>query len=166
VDEATSPRLLKVCELDSSPRPVRISVGVTPEVCGITMTDSVPAVVEIVPLRSAGIDSVRSVRFDDQALTVDADAQTFVFHYADIAEWPFPAALRRLMWRIGWRKGAAAVGERWWHTDPQFARIEFFTTPRLTIWMPADGHLPYGNSPWVQIQRRLGASDFFTWDMT
>jgi hypothetical protein len=129
------------------------------------MPDTVPSDVEIVPLRSEGIEAVTLVRFDAEGLTVRAD-QTLIFRYVDIAAWPFPAPLRGLMWRLGWRRSTASVGKRHWHTDHQYARIEFFTTPRLTIWMPPEGHRRYATSPWVQFQRRLAASGFCTWDMT
>ena len=130
------------------------------------MPDPAPSDVEIAPFRSEGIEAVRMVRFDADAMTVHAGDRPLLFRYVDIAAWPFPAALRRLAWSLGWRNWSPAVGKRHWHTDHRYAHIEFFITPRLTIWMPADGHRHYATSPWVQIQRRLGASGFITWDMT
>ena len=126
----------------------------------------VPESIYLRPLRAEGFTNVETVCFDGNGLTVLSTDDSVSFRYIEIAKIPFPALFLRLLWKLGWRRASFSVGKRYWHVDHRQARMEFFTTPRLTIWMPAEGHEHYATSPWVQIQQRLSASGFFTWDLT
>ena len=121
---------------------------------------------QFVPSRVEGLPDVASVNvFPDRIELVTA--QSVVTHrLADIARWPRPRLLWKLLYRFGIKPRWLPVADRDWFHEPADMFIAFYTTPRLKVYMPRDQSKEhYGSSFFVRIQNVLRRGGFHTCDL-
>ena len=119
----------------------------------------------LVPSRVKGLPDVSEVAVFPDRLDVVSAGRRVVFRFFDIARWPRPAWLRRLLYRVGRRPGWLPVGDRDWFRSPPDRYFVFYTEPRLVISMPADEPQEYEQSNFVRIKHILAAGGFSTFDL-
>jgi len=86
--------------------------------------------------------------------------------FADIAAWPRPAWLWRLLARFGWRPRFLMVGERDWFHPPSARYFRFFTSPRIVVCMPEEAkETDYASTWFRRVQDVMRRGGFDTWDL-
>jgi hypothetical protein len=84
----------------------------------------------------------------------------------DIAAWPRPAFLWRLLARLGWRPRWLPVGERDWFHSPSERFFRFYTQPPIVVYMPEEPpETDYGSTLFRRVQDVMLAGGFSTWDL-
>ena len=91
---------------------------------------------QFVPSRVEGLPDVTEVIVYPDRLEVISEGALLTFHFVDIARWPWPGPLWRLLFRQGWRPRWLPVGERDWFHPPSERFFRFYTTPRIVVFMP------------------------------
>src|SRR5262249_26155135 len=85
-----------------------------------------------VPSRVAGLPAVAEVAVFPDRIELLSNDRWAVFPFADIARWPRPRWLGRLL------RSLPVVGERDHFHAPPDRFFRFFTTPPVTVYMPND----------------------------
>jgi hypothetical protein len=121
---------------------------------------------QFVPSRVEGLSDVTSVTVFPDRIELASAAGVVTHWFADIARWPTPAFLWRLLYRLGVKARWLPVADRDWFHEPADMFFEFYTTPRLKLCMPRDeSKEDYGSSYFVRIQNVLREGGFDTFDL-
>src|SRR5208283_2064336 len=88
-----------------------------------------------------------------------------VLRLEDIAEWPRPRWFWRLLARWGRPPRWLPVGERDWFHPPPNRYIRFFTSPRITVYMPDEQGVEYQDTVFRRVQDVMLKGGFSTWDL-
>jgi hypothetical protein len=84
----------------------------------------------------------------------------------DIARWPTPAFLWKLLYRLGVTPRWLPIADRDWFHEPAEMFFEFYTKPPLKVYMPRDeSKAQYASSYFVRIQNVLREGGFHTFDL-
>lgn len=121
--------------------------------------------VRFVPSRVEGLSAVGEVRIRPDRMELETSDGPTVIRFVDIAVWPAPRWLRRQLFRFGIRPGWLPVADRDWFHVPPDRFFTFYTTPRLTIHMPADEPPSRLQSTFLRVQEVLRAGGFATFDL-
>jgi hypothetical protein len=117
------------------------------------------------PKRVEGLSWVHEVVFPDRIVLSRAD-ETVTHRFADIARWPWPRVMWRLLHRLGIRPKWLPVADRDWFQAPADMCFEFYTQPRLKVFMPEDeAKDSYGHTYFVRIQNVIRSGGFETVDL-
>jgi hypothetical protein len=108
---------------------------------------------------------VSEVALFPDRLEVNSAGQWVVLRFADMARWPRPAWLWRLLHRAGRRPRWLPVADRNWFRSPPDRYFAFYTKPRLVVYMPADEPREYEGSHFVRVKNVLAAGGFDTCDL-
>jgi hypothetical protein len=93
-------------------------------------------------------------------------AGVVVHRFADIARWPKPAFVWKLLYRLGVKPRWLPVADRDWFHEPADMFFAFYTKPRLKVCMPRDeSKEDYGSSYFVRIKNVLREGGFHTYDL-
>lgn len=106
-----------------------------------------------------GLPSVAEVAVFPDRLELLSAGRWVTIRLADIARWPRPQWLAQL----GLRRGSAVVGERDWFREDKFFR--FYSRPPLTVYMPDEDGVEYGQTLWWRLQEVLMRGRFTTFDL-
>lgn len=118
-----------------------------------------------VPSRVDGLPDVTEVLVRPDRLEVLSAGQWLVFPFEDLAEWPRPAWLWRLVSRLGFRPRWLPVAERDWFHRPPERFFKFFTRPRVVVYMPADEPAEHRLSNFWRVQQVIMAGGFNSYDL-
>ena len=119
-----------------------------------------------VPKGVEGLPSVAEVAVFPDRLELLSAGWWVTIRLADIARWPWPQWLWRWLARLGLRRGSAVVGERDWFRDQAPDRFfRFYSRPLLTVYMPDEDGVEYGQTLWVRLQEVLMRGRFTTFDL-
>jgi hypothetical protein len=88
-----------------------------------------------------------------------------VIRFKDIAHWPRPRWLRRLLFRVGWRPKWLPVADRDWFHPPSDRFFTFYTDPRIVVFMPIDEPAARSESAFLKVQEVIRAGGFHTFDL-
>jgi hypothetical protein len=116
------------------------------------------------PSRVEGLPDVTEVAVYPDRLEILSGGRRLVYRLADIARWPRPRWLWRLLARFGWR-GWLPVGERDRFHAPPERFIRFFTSPPVVVYMPDETGVDYPNTVFRRVQEVLSRGGFSTWDL-
>jgi hypothetical protein len=120
-----------------------------------------------IPSRVEGLTGVAEmVVFPDRIEMSRATGDVVTHRFADIARWPWPRILCRLLfrWKVGPKR--LAVADRDWFHAPPDMYFEFYTRPRLKVFMPVDETKEsYGGTCFVRIQNVIRSGGFETIDL-
>jgi hypothetical protein len=118
-----------------------------------------------VPTRVGGVADVTEVAVFPDRLELVSDEKRLSFPYCDMARWPQPRWLWRLLSWIGIRPGWLPIGERDWFHPPNERYIRFYATPPMTIYIPDDPHTVYHLTLFRRIQNMIAAGGYSTFDL-
>jgi hypothetical protein len=118
-----------------------------------------------VPSRVEGLPAVDEVAVFPDRLELLSAGKWVVIRLADIAEWPRPPRVRRLLARLGWRPEWLTVADRDWFHAPPDRFFRFFTTPPLVVYMPDEAGVGYGETVFRRLQEVIGRGGFNTFDL-
>jgi hypothetical protein len=118
-----------------------------------------------VPSRVEGLPDVTEVAIWPDRLEARSAGRLVVVRFADIARWPRPARVRRLLAWAGWRPGIALVADRDYFHAPPDRFLRFYTDPPLVVCMPVDEPWNADVGCFRRAQRVMGAGGFCTSDL-
>jgi hypothetical protein len=123
------------------------------------------AIHRFVPSRVEGVTEVSEVVVHPDRLELVHSTTRRVIHLIDIARWPWPKQFWRVIHTIGIRPKWLPVADRDWFHVPRDRFFRFYTSPPITIFMPADETAEYGPSHFLRIQQVFLAAGFHTFDL-
>ena len=121
---------------------------------------------QFVPSRVEGMIGVTSVTIFPDRLQVASTAGVVTHRFADIARWPNPRLFWRALYRLGVKPRWLPVADRdWFHEAPDMF-FEFYTRPRLRVFMPLDeSKETYGSGVFARIQNVMRLGGFHSLDL-
>jgi hypothetical protein len=120
----------------------------------------------LVPSRVEGLPEVTEVVVFPDRVELCSAGEWLSFPFAQMAEWPRPAWLWRLLSRLGWQRRFSVVGERDWFHPPADRFFRFFTSPRVVVYMPDEpAETSYADSWFRRVQVVMLRNRFNTWDL-
>src|SRR5262245_35982408 len=117
------------------------------------------------PSRVEGLPDVTEVAVFPDRIELLSGGRWVVFRFWDIARWPRPAWLWRLLARAGWRRHWPMVGDRDWFHRPPDRFFGFFTTPKVVVYMPDERGVGYGQTCFHRLQEVVMAGGYATFDL-
>lgn len=121
--------------------------------------------VHFVPSRVEGIAELESVTVFPDRLEFGGSGGARSVRFVDIAEWPWPKAIRRALFRLGFKPRWLPVADRDWFRDPAERYFTFYTEPRLRLFMPVDERPERDGSTFARIERVIQSGGFATCDL-
>jgi hypothetical protein len=119
-----------------------------------------------VPSRVDGLPGVTSVTVFPDRIELASAAAVVTHRFADIALWPAPALLWKLLYRFGVKPRWLPVADRDWFHEPADMFFTFYTKPPLKVCMPLDeSKEDYGSSYFVRVRNVLRTGGFDTFDL-
>jgi hypothetical protein len=118
-----------------------------------------------VPSRVDGLPAVTEVAVWPDRIELLSSGRWVTYRFEDIAEWPRPRWLRRLLARAGLRPKWLPVGLRDWFKEPPDRHFKFFCDPPVKVRMPVDEPEEHQASHFWRIQEVLGSGGYDTYDM-
>ena len=116
---------------------------------------------QFVPSRVEGIADVTSVTVFPDRIELASAACVVMHRFTDIARWPSPAPLWKLLYRLGVKPRWLPVADRDWFHEPADMFFAFYTKPPLKVCMPRDeSKEEYGSSYFVRVQNVLRRGGF------
>jgi hypothetical protein len=115
-----------------------------------------------VPSRVEGLADVTEVIVRPARIELRSNGRWVVVRLANIARWPDPAKVRRLLARIGWNPRPVMVADRNWWDPPPGRSFRFYTDPVMVVCMPADEPSKLGGSCFARVQEVMRAGGFDT----
>ena len=98
-------------------------------------------------------------------MEVNSAGQRITFRFADLAQWPRPVWLRRLLFRLGQRRDFLPVADRDWFHPNESKFFAFYTEPKFVVYMPADSPQDYWESHFRKIQDVMLVDGFSSYDL-
>jgi len=117
------------------------------------------------PTECEGLPEVSEIAVFPDRLEIQTAGTCHVVRFHEIARWPRPAWLRRLIARIGLRPRWLPVGQRDWFHPPGQRSFRFFTTPPLKVCVPDTEEMSYGTTVFRQVQDVMHQGGYSTWDL-
>jgi hypothetical protein len=115
-----------------------------------------------VPSRVDGLADVTEVIVRPARIELRSGGRWVVVRLANIARWPGPARVRRLLARIGWHPRPVMVADRNWSGPPPGRSFRFYTDPMIVVCMPADEPAGLGGSCFARVQEVMRVGGFHT----
>jgi hypothetical protein len=94
--------------------------------------------VHFIPSRVEGLADVTSVSVFPDRIEITSAGGLFTHRFVDIARWPKPAFVWKLLDRFGVKTRWLPVADRDWFHEPADMFFRFYTNPRLKVYMPID----------------------------
>ena len=122
--------------------------------------------IQFAPSRVEGLADVTSVTVFPDRIELASAQGVVIHHFADIARWPSPSLLWKILYRFDVKPGWLPVADRDWFHKPADMFFSFYTNPRLKVCMPRDeSKEDYGSSYFVRMQNVLREDGFHTFDL-
>jgi hypothetical protein len=86
-----------------------------------------------IPSRVEGVAGVTHVTVFPDRIELTSAAGVIAHRFANIARWPSPRWVWRLLYRIGVRPSRLLVADRDWFHEPADMFFEFYTQPRIKV---------------------------------
>jgi hypothetical protein len=118
-----------------------------------------------VPSRVDGLAQVTEVVVRADRLELHSGGRNVTVRFEDIARWPRPRWLWRLLFRLGRGPRWLPVADRDWFHLPQDRFFAFYTDPPVVVYMPLDEHPGAFRGHFHEMQRILTAGGYATFDL-
>ena len=118
-----------------------------------------------VPSLVGGLAGVTEVVVRPARIELRSAGRWVVVRLADIARWPRPVRVRRLLARVGWHPRPLLVADREWSGPPAGRFFRFYADPRVTVCMPADEPAGLGGSCFARVQEVMRVGGFHTFNL-
>lgn len=129
------------------------------------MATTTEASLRFVPSRVEGLPSVTEVVVFPDRLELLSAGEWVVIRLADIAKWPRPRRLLRLLARFGWRPSWLPVADRDWFHAPADRFFRFYTTPPVVVYVPDEEGVGYAETCFRRLHHVIGLGGFGTFDL-
>jgi hypothetical protein len=124
------------------------------------------ACLRFVPSRVDGLPTVVDATLYPDRLELRSANDCLVLWFDEIAQWPRPARLWRMLSKIRIRAKWLPVGERDWFHPPRDRYFRFFTNPPITVYMPEEpASTGYESTVFVRAQEVMRRGGFATFDL-
>ncbi len=118
------------------------------------------------PSRVEGLTDVSEVVVRPDRLELFSEGEWIIIRFADIARWPRPARLWRLLARFRWRPRWLPVADRDWFHPPRERFFIFYTDPALKVFLTdEDRGIGYGETLFRRVQDVIESGGFHTCDL-
>ena len=111
------------------------------------------------------LPNVTEVSIYPDRFEVNSGGELVVFQFKDIVLWPRCAWIWKLAAKLGWRPFGMCVANRDWFHPNEEKNFEFYTEPRITIYMPKDSPEEYCLSHFRRIQDVMQAGGYHSNDL-
>ncbi len=118
-----------------------------------------------VPFRVDGVRDVIEAAVYPDRLELVSGGNRVSFPFRDMAHWPQPRWLWRLLSAFGIRPGWLPIGERDWFHPANERFIRFYAAPPMTIYIPDDPHTVYHLTLFRRIQDVIAKGGYSTFDL-
>src|SRR3954469_13489553 len=119
-----------------------------------------------VPSRVEGLPDVSEVVVRPDRLELRSGGGRVVLAFDDLARWPRPVRLRRLLSRLGRRPKWLPVADRDWFHPPRGRFFRFYSDPPLTVFLAdEDPGIGYGETLFRRVQDVIQSGGFNTFDL-
>ena len=123
------------------------------------------SMLRFVPARADGLPDVSEAAVYPDRLELVSAGKRVSFPFRELARWPRPRWLWRLLSRIGCWPRWLPIGERDWFHPPGERFIRFYTNPPITICMPEDPHSVYHLTLFRRVQDVIALGGYGTIDL-
>ncbi len=119
------------------------------------------------PSRVEGLPDVSEAVVYPDRVELKSGSEWLSFRFVDIARWPRPAWLWKVLFRLGSGPRWLPIADRDWFHDPSSERFfSFYTKPRIVVHMPNDEPAEgYAETYFVRIQLVILRGGFSTVDL-
>jgi hypothetical protein len=122
--------------------------------------------IRFVPSRVEGLPDVTEAAIYADRLELLSSGEWVVFRFFDIAKWPQPAWLWRLLSRYGWRPRWLPVADRDWFHPPRDRFFTFYTRPPVVVFLlDEDRNLTYAETLFRRVQDVMLDGGFNSYDL-
>lgn len=119
-----------------------------------------------VPSRAEGLPDVSEVVVHPDRLELRSAGRWVVLPFVEMARWPRPARVWRLLFRLGWRPGWLPVADRDWFHAPRDRFFVFYSKPRIKLFLvEEDTNTSYGQTLFRRVQDVINSGGFTTCDL-
>ena len=118
-----------------------------------------------VPSRVDGLAGVTEVAVWPDRIEMLSNDGWVTYRFEEIAAWPRPRWLRRLLARRGLRPKWLPIAERNWFGAPPDRYFRFFCDPPVTVRMPVDEPEGHEASHFRRVHDVLRSGGYQTYDM-
>lgn len=116
------------------------------------------------PGRVDGLSGVDEVAVYADRLELRAGADVRVIPFVTMVRWPWPRVFWKMAFRIGLRHRWLPVADRDWCHDPQERYFDFYTEPRVRVYMPKTDGTGYEGTCFQRIKDVMLAGGFHSHD--
>lgn len=117
------------------------------------------------PSRVDGMPGIEEVAVFPDRLELHAGGEVHVFWFARIARWPWPRGIWKLAFKLGVRPGWLPVANRDWCRPPSERYFEFYTEPRVKVYMPDGNNEGADGARFQRIKELMLAGGFHSCDL-
>jgi hypothetical protein len=129
-------------------------------------TSEVGRALRFVSSRVEGLPDVSEVVVRPDRLELLSAGRWVVFRFAEMARWPRPAQLWRLLLRLGWHPRWLPVADRDWFHPSRDRFFRFYTHPPMEVFLTdEDREIGYGETLFRRVQEVIGSGGFHTCDL-
>jgi hypothetical protein len=119
-----------------------------------------------IPSRVEGLTDVSEAVIYPDRLELRSAGEWIVYKFSEIARWPWPAGLRKLLAGFGWQPRWLPVADRDWFHPPRDRFFAFYTRPPVVVFLvDEDRELTYGETLFRRIQDVMLAGGFHSYDL-
>jgi hypothetical protein len=128
-------------------------------------TADLPDSITFVPSRVDGLDAVSRVTIRRSQIEFETPDSRHVFAFKSISR-PQESWLSSLFKRLTFRRPyPQMIADRDWFHAPPNRFFRFYTTPPITVYMPADDVQKHAQSYFARIQHVIRVGGFTTFDL-
>ena len=118
------------------------------------------------PSRVEGLADVEAVTVFSDRIELSSSTGVVAHRFAEIARWPYPRWVWKLLQQLRLRPRRLPVADRDWFHASADMYFEFYTTPRVKLFMPVDERTDdYASAYFVRIQVVIAQGGFNTVDL-
>lgn len=108
--------------------------------------------IEFVPTKYEGIAGVSKVEVYSDRLVIFTQDGEVELSYSSVARWPKPVFLSKLLTNIWIWPSFLPVADRNWFNTPGKRYFEFYTSPRIKLYVPDTEEMGYSDSIFCKVR--------------
>jgi hypothetical protein len=121
--------------------------------------------IEFVPTKCEGIADVSKVEVYSDRMVIIAQGGEIELFYSSLAKWPKPVFLSKLLTKIWIWPSFLPVADRDWFNAPGKRYFEFYTSPRIKLYVPDTEEMGYGDSIFFKVREVIENGKYSTFDL-
>lgn len=121
--------------------------------------------VEFLPTKCEGIAGVSKVEVYPDRLVLLSKGREVEFCFSSAAQWPKPVFLSKLLSKIGLWPSFLPVADRDWFNEPGSRYFEFYTSPRIRVYIPDTEEMDYGETLFFKVREVIESGRYSSVDL-